>query len=73
MSTHYGYRLITKDDKGIYNKAAYENRHEAKSVAGKLFRRDDYSSVCVVSPLGQTILYLKKTPNGVVREENAYA
>jgi hypothetical protein len=43
--------------------------HGVKSVAGKVFHRPDIISVCVFDEAGTARLYLKKTENGVVREE----
>jgi hypothetical protein len=44
--------------------------HAVKSAAGKAFRADTVNSVCVYDASGATKLYLKKTENGIVREEN---
>lgn len=52
-----------------------DTRHEAslhavKSTAGSLFQKDVVNSVCVYDASGTARLYLKKTDDGVVREEN---
>jgi hypothetical protein len=44
------------------------SRHEVKSRAGKAFHGPNVKSVCVYDNSGEVQLYLKKTPNGVVRE-----
>jgi hypothetical protein len=46
-----------------------KTRHDVKSIAGKLFRDPSIESVCVFDPFGISHLYLKKTAEGVVREE----
>lgn len=43
--------------------------HTAKSWAGKAFHSDSVKSVCVYDETGIARLYLKKTENGVHREE----
>jgi hypothetical protein len=47
----------------------YKSLHGAKSVAGKRFHNPAVQSVCVFDASGTAWLYLKKTPDGVVREE----
>ena len=46
-----------------------ENLHNLKSFAGRAFRLDAVKSICVYDSEGTARLYLKKTENGVVREE----
>ncbi len=43
--------------------------HSIKSKAGKLFHDDNVESVCVFDEAGNAHLYLRKTANGVIREE----
>lgn len=43
--------------------------HSVKSKAGKAFRNPAVKSVCVYDAFGVARLYLKKTPDGVIREE----
>lgn len=43
--------------------------HAVKSYAGKIFHDDEVLSVCVFDEKGTARLYLKKTENGVIREE----
>jgi len=43
--------------------------HEVKSLAGKAFHQPYVKSACVYRNDGKSILYLKKTPEGIVREE----
>ena len=43
--------------------------HDVKSIAGKSFHKDFIQSVCVYDYKGTARLYLKKTANGVIREE----
>lgn len=43
--------------------------HEVKSLAGKAFHSDYVESVCVFDNTGEARLYLRKTSNGVIREE----
>lgn len=43
--------------------------HGAKSLAGKAFHSNAVKSVCVFDGNGTARLYLKKTDNGIVREE----
>ena len=43
--------------------------HTVKSKAGKAFHADNVESVCVFDENGTARLYLKKTPNGVYKEE----
>ena len=45
------------------------SRHDVKSQAGRLFHSEHVNSVCVFDPAGEAHLYLKKTADGVVREE----
>jgi hypothetical protein len=45
------------------------NLHKQKARAGRLFHNDSIISVCVFDETGTARLYLKKTENGVVREE----
>jgi len=54
-----------------YVEARYNRKclHDVKSLAGKVFHRPDVISVCVFDESGTARLYLKKTENGVVREE----
>ena len=48
------------------------DRHTAKKFAGSIFHADPVQSVCVYNDRGAVALYLKKTADGVVREENLY-
>jgi hypothetical protein len=43
--------------------------HSVKSVAGTLFHSPRVKSVCVYDPRGVVHLYLKKTSDGIIREE----
>ena len=43
--------------------------HEVKSIAGKAFHQPYVKSACVYRNDGKSILYLKKTESGVIREE----
>ena len=43
--------------------------HDVKSYAGGIFHEDNVISVCVFDDRGTARLYLKKTDNGVIREE----
>lgn len=43
--------------------------HDVKSKAGKAFHADNVESVCVFDEDGTARLYLKKTADGVYREE----
>ena len=43
--------------------------HNIKSIAGSTFRSPQIKSVCVYNNKGLAHLYLKKTENGVIREE----
>lgn len=43
--------------------------HAVKSKAGKVFHADNVESVCVFDESGTARLYLKKTPDGVYKEE----
>jgi len=43
--------------------------HTVKSLAGKAFHVPEVKSVCVYDQTGTARLYLKKTENGVMREE----
>ena len=54
-----------------YTESRYHRKdlHSVKSLAGKVFHRPDVISVCVFDESGGVPLYLKKTPNGVMREE----
>jgi hypothetical protein len=45
------------------------NKHIAKSIAGTLFHGSKVISTCVFDENGNVPLYLKKTANGVYREE----
>lgn len=55
---------------GVYfEKRFTKSLHDVKSIAGKAFHVEAVQSVCVYDPAGVARLYLKKTPNGVVREE----
>ena len=45
------------------------NLHANKSIAGKHFHQPFVKSVCVYDNSGTACLYLKKTQNGVIREE----
>jgi hypothetical protein len=40
-----------------------------KSIAGSEFHKSFIESVCVFDEKGKTILYLKKTDNGIIRQE----
>ena len=61
---------IKIDGIGYFDKRfANKNLHGVKSIAGKAFHKPYVTSVCVYSPKGVAHLYLKKTANGVVREE----
>lgn len=51
------------------NSESKRDIHTVKSKAGKLFHEDNVISVCVFDEAGNAHLYLKKTPNGVYREE----
>ena len=46
-----------------------EDRHEQKSFAGRLFHNPLVESVCVFDETGEVPLYLKKTSQGVYKEE----
>ena len=54
-----------------YTESRYHRKdlHSVKSLAGKVFHRPEVNSVCVFDEAGTARLYLKKTPDGVVREE----
>jgi len=43
---------------------------QMKSFAGSIFHSPLVESVCVYTPDGTPKLYLRKTANGVIREEN---
>ena len=43
--------------------------HEVKSRAGNAFHKPFVNSACVYDNSGTARLYLKKTPQGVIREE----
>lgn len=58
-------------DKVGYIKTEHEKSvHAVKSIAGRHFHADTVKSVCVYNSNGDVALYLKKTANGIVREEN---
>ena len=46
-----------------------KNLHANKHIAGKHFHQPFVKSVCVYDNSGTACLYLKKTENGIVREE----
>ena len=54
---------------GYFDKRFTKGLHGVKSIAGKAFHKPFVTTVCVYSPKGVAHLYLKKTANGVVREE----
>lgn len=54
----------------INTQLAHASRHEAKHKAGCAFHLPYVKSVCVYDPSGTARLYLKKTENGVIREEH---
>jgi len=54
---------------GYVERRYKKSLHEVKSKAGKAFHSPFVISVCVYDTKGVARLYLKKTPNGVVREE----
>lgn len=60
---------VKLDGVGYVDKRYKKSLHDVKSVAGKAFHSDLVRSVCVYDASGTARLYLKKTPNGVVREE----
>jgi hypothetical protein len=45
------------------------DRHGMKAKAGRIFHRPDVVSVCVYTPTGQTVLYLRKNADGTVYRE----
>jgi hypothetical protein len=60
---------LNVDGVGYITAAPERKLDAAKSFAGKAFRKDAVKSVCVYDNDGIAHLYLKKTDNGVVREE----
>jgi len=54
-----------------YIDTRHDNRtlHDVKSIAGKAFHAPVVNSVCVYDNQGLARLYLKRTENGIVREE----
>ena len=70
MDTNFG--LSVKFSKGGYVEEARlgDDLHEMKSYAGTLFHDEDVVSVCVYEKTGAPRLYLKKTADGVHREES---
>lgn len=64
------YGLSVKLDKVGYVDVRSEGElHPVKSLAGHLFHEPAVQSVCVYDEKGTARLYLKKTPEGVHREE----
>jgi len=61
---------VNVDGLGYLKATAKRDLHSAKSKAGKAFHAENVKSVCVYAEDGTAKLYLKKTPNGVYREEN---
>jgi L-fucose isomerase-like protein len=54
-------KLIVRFSDGDVAKVDEADRHEAKSVAGKIFRKDCVKSVCVANrETGSVALYLNK-------------
>lgn len=62
-------KLKTPSNEKIVECRFNDNRHEVKSLAGGMFHIPYVQSVCVFDPDGKAHLYLKKTDNGIVREE----
>lgn len=54
---------------GYINIKRENDLHQIKSFVGKAFRVPIVLSACVYDSEGTARLYLKKTPNGVIREE----
>lgn len=64
--------LSMKVDKLGYLEKEFDTltEHEVRSQAGSLFHAKSVQSVCVFDGGGNVSLYLKKTPEGVHREDN---
>ena len=61
---------LTMKLNGVYfEKRLKKSLHDVKSIAGKAFHVEAVQAVCVYDHDGVARLYLKKTPNGVHREE----
>ena len=64
--------LNVKFKESGYSKVEYPETvslHSVKSYAGRIFRDSEVQSVCVFDEDGVSWLYLKKTKDGVHREE----
>lgn len=69
MDTNFG-MSIKYNNAGYINEARLgDDLHEMKSYAGTIFHDDDVVSVCVYEKDGTSRFYLKKTENGIYREE----
>lgn len=67
----HGFKIVFQSGKTIGIKPVDGlAEHDAKSLIGKAFREDAVKSVVAFDDTGFVPLYLKKTENGVVREEN---
>jgi|PlaIllAssembly_1097288.scaffolds.fasta_scaffold546101_1 hypothetical protein len=67
----HGFKLVFQNGKALgIHPVAGLGEHDAKSFVGKAFRHEAVKSVVVFDDTGFVPLYLKKTENGVVREEN---
>jgi len=66
-ANEFGIRYAVKN--GSKEETGYSELSDAKSVAGTEFQKPFVKSVCVFDNAGVARLYLKKTANGVVREE----
>ena len=68
-SNEYGLSLNIEGVGYLDTRHEGKDLHAVKSLAGKAFHVPEVKSVCVYGNTGIAHLYLKKTPEGVIREE----
>jgi len=68
-SNEYGLSLLLEDVGYVRVRLDGKDLHSVKSLAGKAFHLPVVNSVCVFDNSGVARLYLKKTLDGVIREE----
>lgn len=70
----WNFRVIITQINGKREKFAGKDCHEVKSLAGKMFHRDDVQSVCVTDRNGDVYLYLvKDDPKKTINVPSEYA
>jgi hypothetical protein len=68
MKPEYG-MCLKVEGIGYVDTRPIKDLHTVKQRAGKIFHREEVKSVCVHDDKGIAHLYLKKTPEGIIREE----